>query len=275
MGILNVTPDSFSDGSLLALNPSTKNFQVDVDKALRQVIRMQQEGALIVDIGGESTRPGAEPVSLQEELDRVIPVVERITANLDILVSVDTSTPQVIRAAGNAGAALVNDVRALRREGALEAVLENNLSACLMHMRGEPGTMQQHIQYTDVVEEVFSFLQQRVKELISAGMDRMRIVVDPGFGFAKSLEHNFELLDRLDRLLALELPILIGVSRKSMIGQSTGRPVNQRLAGSIAVTALALERGAGIVRTHDVAATMDAIRVHCQLKKAAAGKERL
>lgn len=274
MGIINVTPDSFSDGSLLGKGFSGKKssgtvFQVDVDKVLRQAIQMQKDGALIVDIGGESTRPGAEPVGVQEELDRVIPAVERIVSSLNLFVSVDTSTPQVIHAAGRAGAVMVNDVRALRREGALEAAVSNNMSVCLMHMRGEPRTMQQHIQYTDVVEEVFSFLQLRVNEVVAAGMDRGCIVVDPGFGFAKTLEHNFELLASLDRMLALKLPVMIGVSRKSMIGQSTGKSVDQRLAGSIAATALALDRGTSIVRTHDVAATVDAIGVHCLLKKAA------
>ena len=272
MGILNVTPDSFSDGSLLADQSAGSGFRVSVDKALHLARTMVVEGAAIIDVGGESTRPGAHPVGLQEELDRVIPVIERITAELDVAVSVDTSSPQVMRAAARAGASMINDIRALQREGALETVAESGLAACLMHMQGEPGTMQQLCDYDDVVADVLAFLAQRVAAAIGAGIPRDRLLVDPGFGFGKTLTQNYELLSSLERFGDLGLPVLVGISRKSMIGKVVDRPVDQRLAGSIAAATMALERGAVILRSHDVAATVDAIRVHCALKNTKQGR---
>lgn len=265
MGILNVTPDSFSDGGNLA-SASSPVFRIDLDKCLRRAEQMRTEGAVFIDIGGESTRPGARPVSVQEELDRVVPVIERIAANVELLISVDTSTPLVMTAAAEAGAVMVNDVRALQREGAIAAAGASGMAVCLMHMRGEPDTMQQNIEYTDVVEEVTEYLGARAAAARAGGIDRGRLILDPGFGFGKTVAHNYQLLAGLPRLAELGYPLLVGISRKSMIGTVTGRPVDQRLAGSIAATALALDRGAMIVRTHDVAATLDAIGVHCRLR---------
>lgn len=261
MGILNVTPDSFSDGAQFAQGGSA-TFRVDVDKALRRAEQMVAEGAAILDVGGESTRPGAQPVTTEEELDRVVPIVAAIRARLDVCISVDTSSPAIMQAAIAAGAGVVNDVRALGCPGALDVAGQSTAAICLMHMQGQPGTMQQTIAYNDVVEEVIAFLQARVSACEATGIDRQRIVVDPGFGFGKTLQHNFQLLKNLQRFTALGLPLMVGLSRKSMIAGATDRPVTERLAGSVAATSLALLGGANIIRTHDVAATIDAIRVH-------------
>lgn len=261
MGIINVTPDSFSDGSQLQ-KVGSENFQVDLDKALSRAESMVQEGAVIIDIGGESTRPGAVAVSAQEEIDRVIPLIEVIHKQLDVCISVDTSSVQLMKEAIGNGAELVNDIRALTTPGSAIAVAESNVAVCLMHMQGEPTTMQDQVSYESVVEEVFSFLNERVQYCLMQGIEQQRLLIDPGFGFGKSVQHNYQMLKNLSRFTALELPILVGVSRKSMIGKVTNRPVEQRLAGSIAATSLALTAGAKIIRTHDVAATMDAIRVN-------------
>lgn len=260
MGIVNATPDSFSDGGRLAASASA-GFQVSVDKALALAARMLDEGAAIIDVGGESTRPGAASLSEQEELDRVIPVIQAIRSRLDIAVSVDTSTPAVMLEAVAAGAGLVNDVRALRRPGALAAVAGLDVAICLMHMRGEPDTMQRDVQYDDVVAEVIAFLAERVAACTECDIARSRIVLDPGFGFGKSVEHNFELLRQLPQLQCLGLPLLVGMSRKSMLGAVTGRPVDQRVHAGVAASVLALQGGAAIIRTHDVAPVIDAIRV--------------
>ncbi len=257
MGVLNVTPDSFSDGGRFS----------DLDAALRQAQRMAAEGAAIIDVGGQSTRPGAQQAGVQEELARVVPVVEALCAELDLPVSVDTSRPEVMRAALAAGVSMVNDVAALRAPGALQAVAGSGAAVCLMHMQGEPQTMQQAPRYDDVVAEVREFLEQRVAAAGAAGIDRTRIVVDPGFGFGKTLEHNLRLLAGLGRVAPAGLPLLAGLSRKSMIGQLTGRPLDARLPGSVALAALAAEHGAAIVRAHDVAATIDAVKVAAALRR--------
>lgn len=251
MGILNVTPDSFSDGGRFAAR----------DAALRHAERMVTAGATLIDVGGESTRPGARPVSPVEELERVAPVVEALAAELDVVISLDTSTPAVMREGARLGAGLINDVRALRRDGALEAAADTGLPVCLMHMLGEPGTMQQDPRYDDVVGEVCAFLEQRMAACAEAGVVRERIVLDPGFGFAKTLDHNLSLFKHLDVVRALGRPLLVGVSRKSMIGQALGREVHERLYGGIALAALAVANGACILRVHDVAETVDAVRM--------------
>ncbi|EKF75364.1 dihydropteroate synthase [Alcanivorax hongdengensis A-11-3] len=250
MGILNVTPDSFSDGGRFN----------ERDAALRHAERMLAEGAAIIDVGGESTRPGAAPVSEQQELDRVVPIVEALSSRLDALVSVDTSTAAVIRESAAAGAGMINDVRALRRPGALAAVADSGLPACLMHMLGEPGTMQNDPHYDDVTAEVVAFLRGRVAACEEAGIGRDRLLVDPGFGFAKTVAHNLTLMNEMAALQALALPILIGVSRKSLFGKVLGRPVEERLPASLAAAVMCIERGARIVRAHDVQATVDVLR---------------
>ena len=262
MGIINVTPDSFSDGGQLGQG-SAGDFQVDLDRTLRLAETMVADGAAILDVGGESTRPGAQQVSEQQELQRVLPVIEALAARVDVILSVDTSTPTVMRAAIAAGAHMVNDVRALGLPGAIEELVQNPVAICLMHMRGSPATMQDNTHYEDVLNEVLDFLQQRVRACRDNGIAMERLLVDPGFGFGKSAEQNFLLLRELSRLQAIGVPIVAGVSRKSMIGAATGRSVEQRLAGSIAAATLALQGGANIIRSHDVAATVDAIRVHC------------
>ncbi|EIU1681671.1 TPA: dihydropteroate synthase [Pseudomonas aeruginosa] len=251
MGILNVTPDSFSDGGRFDR----------LDDALRHAERMVREGATLIDVGGESTRPGARSVSPTEELERVAPVVERIARELDVVISVDTSTPAVMRETARLGAGLINDVRSLQRDGALDAAVDSGLAVCLMHMRGEPQTMQDAPAYQDVVAEVGAFLQERVDACVAAGIDRERLLLDPGFGFAKTLEHNLVLFRHLQALHGLGLPLLVGVSRKSMIGKVLGREVDERLYGSLALAALALAKGARIIRVHDVAATVDVMRM--------------
>jgi dihydropteroate synthase len=221
---------------------------------------MLADGAAIIDVGGESTRPGAAPVSEQQELDRVIPVVEALHRELDALVSVDTSTPAVIRACADAGAGMINDVRSLRRPGALEAAAGTGLPVCVMHMQGEPGTMQNDPFYEDVTAEVIAFLEQRVAACVDAGIPRDKLLVDPGFGFAKTVQHNLRLLAELSQLARLELPLLVGLSRKSLFGKVLDRPVEQRLAGSLAAAVMCVERGARIVRAHDVKETVDGVR---------------
>ena len=258
MGILNVTPDSFSDGGRFAAR----------DAALRHAAAMVAAGATLIDIGGESTRPGARPVSAVEELERVAPVVEAVSAELDVVISLDTSTPAVMREGARLGAGMINDVRALRRDGALEAAADSGLAVCLMHMLGEPGTMQQDPQYRDVVIEVRDFLAQRMKACADAGIPVERIVLDPGFGFAKTLAHNLSLFRHLEALHEFGRPLLVGVSRKSMIGQALGREVHERLAGGLALAALAVAKGAGIVRVHDVAETADAVRMIAAVQSA-------
>ncbi len=251
MGIVNVTPDSFSDGGRYG----------DVAAACAHCDRLVAEGADLLDIGGESTRPGAVTPSADEELARVLPVV-RHAVTLGVPVSVDTSAPEVMRAVLDAGADVVNDVRALVRPGALAAVAAHpRAGVCLMHMRGEPGTMQRHADYDDVVVDVNAFLAERVAAVQAAGIDRARLVVDPGIGFGKTVEHNLALLARQRELLALGRPLLVGWSRKSTLGAVTGRGVGERLAASVAAALMAVERGAAIVRVHDVAATVDALKV--------------
>ena len=262
MGIINVTPDSFSDGAQLQ-RTDTGRFEVDLDLTLSRAEKMVQDGAIFIDIGGESTRPGAQVVSVEEQLARVIPVIEAIHKNLDVCISVDTSSADVIREAITAGAELVNDIRALTNSGALQRAVESDVAICLMHMQGQPRTMQTTYKYDDVVKEVIEFLQQRVQSCIQAGVDKDRLLVDPGFGFGKSIEQNFKLLKHLSEFASIDVPLLVGISRKSMIGGAIDRPVDQRLAGSIAATTQALNGGARIIRTHDVAATLDAIRVNC------------
>jgi dihydropteroate synthase len=250
MGVLNVTPDSFSDGG---------HFFASVEGAVAHGLKMVEEGAAIIDVGGESTRPGAGPVSAEEEIRRVLPVIERLRKSTDAVISVDTSKPEVIRAAALAGAGLINDVRALSEEGALQAAASTGCALCLMHMKGDPRTMQNAPHYTDVVKEVKGFLDERVSVCRAAGVDPDRIVIDPGFGFGKNLEHNLQLLRHL-RELGSEFPILVGLSRKSIVGRLTGRPQEQRVHGSVALAVMAVVNGARIVRAHDVAATVDAIK---------------
>ena len=256
MGILNATPDSFSDGGSYY-----QGSRLSLDLVLKRAEQMLQQGAAILDVGGESTRPGAEPVTEQEELDRVIPVVEALVDRLDALVSVDTSSARVITEAAAAGAGLINDVRALQREGALSAAAATGLPVCLMHMQGQPTTMQQQPEYADVVQDVAHFLQARVGACLQAGIAGERVLLDPGFGFGKTLAHNLALLQRLPELAALGYPLLVGLSRKSMLGQLLGRAVNERLAGSLALAMAAAGRGAAIIRVHDVAETADVLKV--------------
>ncbi|WP_315264145.1 dihydropteroate synthase [Pseudomonas fragi] len=251
MGILNVTPDSFSDGGRFAA----------LDAALRHAEAMVQAGATLIDVGGESTRPGAPVVLPQEELDRVAPVVERIARELDVIISVDTSAPIVMTEVARLGAGLINDVRSLRREGALQAAAATGLPVCLMHMLGEPGDMQNNPHYEDLVGEVSTFLADSMARCAAAGIGAERIVLDPGFGFAKTLQHNLSLFKHMEALHALGRPLLVGVSRKSMVGQTLNRPVAGRLYGSLALAALAMTKGARILRVHDVAETVDVVRM--------------
>jgi dihydropteroate synthase len=250
MGVLNVTPDSFSDGGRFTAP----------EAAVYRAREMAAAGAALLDIGGESTRPGAPPVSVTDELSRVLPVVERAAALGLAPVSVDTTKPQVMTAAAAAGAEMINDVRALSAPGALEAAAASGCAVCLMHMQGEPRTMQSAPAYGDVVEEVYAFLAGRIEACVRAGIPLERLVVDPGFGFGKTLAHNLTLMKHLARFSALEVPVLVGVSRKSMIGALTGRPVSGRLAGGVALAALAVAAGARIIRSHDVAETFDAVK---------------
>lgn len=257
MGILNVTPDSFSDGGQHA----------HIDKALEHAEKMIAQGASIIDVGGESTRPGAVPVSLQEELDRVIPVVEALASNSDCVISVDTSKADVMRHAVKAGATLINDVRALQEPGALNAALECNVPVCLMHMQGQPTSMQADPSYNNVVEDVKAFLQTRINACIQAGIKQEHIILDPGFGFGKTLEHNYVLLKHLRDIISMGYPVLVGMSRKSMIGNLLNRDVDDRLAGSITLATIAAQIGAHIIRVHDVQETSDAIKIVNMLSK--------
>jgi dihydropteroate synthase len=251
MGILNVTPDSFSDGGRF----------FDRDAALRHAESMLAAGASIVDVGGESTRPGAASVSAQEEADRIIPVIEAIARQLDIAISVDTSKAPVMRAAVAAGAALINDVYALRQAGALEAAAELQVAVCLMHMQGSPATMQANPHYRNVAGDIMEFLKERIAVCHAAGIQSGRLLVDPGFGFGKTDLQNLELLHNLQQLSVLGPPLLVGLSRKRLLGNLTGRSAEQRVFAGVAAAVMAVERGARIVRTHDVAQTIDALRV--------------
>ena len=261
MGVLNITPDSFSDGGQLY---SQK--KIDRDKVMHTVETMVNEGADIIDLGGESTRPGAAPVTAQQELDRVIPVLELLSKRFDAIFSVDTSTAEVMLEAHSAGAHLVNDVRALRREGALDAAVEIGLPVCLMHMQNEPGSMQDNPQYRDVVSEVINFLNKRKQHCMAAGIAEHQILLDPGFGFGKTLEHNLALFAGLPELAKQKQPIVVGVSRKSMIGQLINTKVNDRLIGSVTMAVLAAQKiyganGTAILRVHDVKETVQAIQI--------------
>ncbi len=257
MGILNVTPDSFSDGGSVY-----RERQLSVELALRKAAKMVDEGATLIDIGGESTRPGADPVPVEEELERVIPVVERLSQELDVVLSIDTSAPEVMQAAADAGAGLLNDVRSFSRPGAFEVAASTDLALCVMHMQGSsPATMQLKPQYEDVTEEVEHFLQFQQQRCREAGIADERLLLDPGFGFGKTLQHNLELLNRMDRLQGLEMPLLVGTSRKSMVGLTLDKPVDQRLYGSLATVALAVSKGAKVIRVHDVAPTVDVVRM--------------
>jgi dihydropteroate synthase len=251
MGILNVTPDSFSDGGAFDM----------LENGLVQAALMLFEGADIIDIGGESTRPGAQAVSVQQELDRVIPVIESISQRFDTIISIDTSKAQVMTEAVNAGASMINDVRALRENGALDAAVAAKVPVCLMHMQGQPGMMQQAPCYDDVIKDVMLFLQQRISVCCEAGLAESQIIVDPGFGFGKSLEHNYQILARLEKFHQLKVPVLAGMSRKSMIGNLLQRKIDERLAGNIAAATVAAQKGAQIIRVHDVKETVDAVKI--------------
>ncbi len=250
MGIINVTPDSFSDGGLF----------LDRDAAVEHGERLAGEGADILDVGGESTRPGAAPADVEVELDRVIPVIEGLRRRVDVPISIDTSNPEVMRAAVDAGACLINDVRALQRPGALEAAVASGVSVCLMHMQGDPGTMQKQPHYEDVVAEVAAFLSDRMTAALDAGIPQDRIIVDPGFGFGKNLDHNLELLRNLPAMAVRNAPVLAGLSRKSMIPRMLGYDPVDRVAPSVALALFAAERGAAILRVHDVRETVDGLR---------------
>lgn len=251
MGVLNVTPDSFSDGGLYNA----------AEVATERALKMLEDGADIIDVGGESTRPGAAPVSEQEEIDRVMPVVEALKKIDGVKVSVDTSTPKVMSEAIRCGVEMLNDVRAFQRPGAIEVVKRCSASLCVMHMQGEPSTMQNKPRYDNVVDEVLNFLSERIQSLRESGVSQDQLLIDPGFGFGKTLQHNLYLLKHLDRLQKLGCPVLVGMSRKSMIGDMLDKPVDQRLFGSLAVALMALERGASVLRVHDVAETADIVKV--------------
>jgi dihydropteroate synthase len=251
MGVLNVTPDSFSDGGRF----------VSVAAAVAHGVRLAEEGAALIDVGGESTRPGADPVGADEELRRVLPVIAALRAATPAIISIDTSKPEVMRAAAAAGAGLINDVRALRAPGALAAAADSGCAVCLMHMRGEPRTMQQAPVYTDVLAEVRAFLRARVTASVAAGVSSARLLVDPGFGFGKTCAHNLTLLRQLRQLAADGVPVLVGLSRKSMLGTLTDRAPGERIFGSVALAVIAALNGARIIRAHDVAATVDALKV--------------
>lgn len=251
MGILNVTPDSFSDGGQYS----------SFEQACQHADTMVSQGAQFIDIGGESTRPGADEVSLDAELARVLPLIEYVAAKHDVWISIDTSKPEVMRQAVNAGAHLINDVRALMAPQALEMAAQLQVPVCLMHMQGKPRTMQLAPDYQNVVADVASFLTERIQACIAAGISREQLLIDPGFGFGKTVEHNYELLAKLQHFQQFDLPMLIGLSRKSMIGELLGKPIGERLAGSLAGAMLAAQNGAQIIRVHDVAETVDVLKV--------------
>ena len=256
MGVLNVTPDSFSDGGHLLSGDGLLR-----DGLLDRAAKMVADGAAILDIGGESTRPGAASVSAQEELDRVMGAMELIAPRLDVILSIDTSTPEVMREAAQAGAGLLNDVRALSREGAMAAAIASQLPVSLMHMSDEPHRMQEQTDYADVVTDVKAFLEHRVAVCVEAGIGRDQVMIDPGFGFGKTTKQNYEMLRRLEEFGAFNLPILVGVSRKSMIGEITRRPASERAVPSAVLAVMAAARGASVIRAHDVAETADALAV--------------
>ena len=251
MGIVNVTPDSFSDGGRF----------FSADKALEQARKLVADGATIIDIGGESTRPGSDPVDVEEEIRRVVPAIEAIHAEFDVVISIDTMKADVMRAAVKAGASLINDVNALQGDGALQAAAELDVPVCLMHMQGTPQTMQQQPHYVDVVNEVNNFLSERVAACEAAGISRSRIILDPGFGFGKNARHNLRLMKHLSVITESDLPVLVGVSRKSIIGAMLNVSVEERLAGSLALASIAIWQGAKIIRSHDVRETVQAVRL--------------
>jgi dihydropteroate synthase len=252
MGILNLTPDSFSDGG---------NF-TNYDMALSRAVQLVADGADILDIGGESTRPGAQAVSEDEELNRVVPVIEQLSGEIDIPISIDTSKATVMYEAVQAGASMINDVRALQESNTLETVAKLDVPVCLMHMQGEPRTMQKNIHYDNVVQDVLHFLMARAEVCTNSGITGSRIIIDPGFGFGKTLAHNLSLLKALPEFVKTGYPVLAGLSRKSMIGELTGKPVEERLAGSLALAAIAINSGAQIIRVHDVAETKDILSIY-------------
>lgn len=251
MGILNVTPDSFSDGGAY----------VDISVAVERALQMVEEGAHLIDVGGESTRPGASPVDAETEIARVVPVIEAVRAECPVTISIDTSKPEVMRAAVGAGAGFINDVRALREPGALEAAVALGVPVCLMHMLGQPRTMQLAPAYQDVVTEVIEFLRKQAEVAENAGLSRENLVFDPGFGFGKTLRHNLQILNSLERFTELGSPVLVGISRKSMIGAIVDQPVEARTSGSIAAAVICALKGASIIRAHDVGPTVEALRV--------------
>jgi dihydropteroate synthase len=256
MGILNVTPDSFYDGGLF----------ISKEEALTQAEKLFEEGAAIIDVGGESTRPGATPVSEQEELDRVIPVIESIHKELPVIISIDTSKPQLMYEAVRAGAGMVNDVYALRQAGAVQMMADLDVPVCLMHMKGEPRTMQQDPHYEDVILDIKDFLQQRIQECEQAGVERTKIIIDPGFGFGKTVQHNLELVKQLPEFSTLGLPIMVGFSRKSTIGAILNKPADDRKSGSLSLAVIACWLGANIFRVHDVKETADALKLCVAVK---------
>jgi dihydropteroate synthase len=251
MGILNVTPDSFSDGGRF----------LNVEDSLRQAAAMIDAGADIIDVGGESTRPGSDEISVQMELDRILPVIEEIVRRFDIPVSVDTSKPEVMHLAVNAGASLINDIFALQRDGAIDAAVAARVPVCIMHMQGLPGSMQEAPAYKRLPDDIIDFLASRIADCVAAGLRKDRLIVDPGFGFGKNDQHNLEILSKLDRFAEFGLPLLVGLSRKRTLGNLTGRSAAHRAAAGVAATVIAVEKGANIVRTHDVADTVDALKV--------------
>ncbi len=263
MGILNTTPDSFFDGGTLY-----KNGNLDLDLALSRAESMVLDGSAIIDIGGESTRPGAKSISIEEEMDRVIPVVESIASRLDVVISVDTSKPKVMEAAISSGAHMINDVRALSEPDALDILATSKVSVCLMHMLGEPSTMQTSPEYKSVSRDVKNFLLSRIEECKKVGISLDRLIVDPGFGFGKTLDHNLELLANLRELTGLGCPLLVGLSRKSMIDKILSREGKERLSASLGLAVIALDRGANLIRTHDVRETVDAISMWIAVNRA-------
>jgi dihydropteroate synthase len=251
MGILNVTPDSFSDGGQFNR----------LDDALKQALLMHEQGADIIDIGGESTRPGATPVAVDEELSRVIPVIKKIREHSDVALSIDTSKPEVMHAAIEAGVNMVNDVNALHADGAVDICVKHQIAVCLMHKQGSPQDMQNNPQYGDVVDEIKQYLMARANHCIDAGLEKSNIIIDPGFGFGKSLENNLSLLQQMQQFCALEYPVLVGISRKSMFGQLLARDADERLVASTAAVVIAYQKGTRFFRVHDVAETCDALKL--------------
>lgn len=257
MGIINATPDSFSDGGI--------NFAAEM--AVESALKMIEDGAGIIDIGGESSRPGATPVPLEEELKRVIPVIEQLRAKSDIPISIDTVKPEVMLQAVNSGADIINDISALSSESSIEAAGESGAAVCLMHMQGNPLTMQDSPEYSDISANVINYLEKRIDSCVKAGIGADKIILDPGFGFGKTTEHNYQLFSKLDELIAIGFPVLVGVSRKSMIGNVLNKPIADRIAGGLALATLAVKMGAAIIRTHDVAHTSDVIQITEELIK--------